>query len=86
MNKRCSKLYKTYCFGLFKIFSSHVFLITNAFCTLEDFNKIDVVRTCQACEFKDVLSLDRETLVELLIRFPNAFSENLRSYLSTWTR
>ena len=84
--KHCSKRYKKYWFGLVKWgFQPHLFLITNAFYTLEDQNSIDVVRTCQFCSFKDVLSLDRETVVELVERYPNAFSSVLRDYLSSWT-
>ena len=83
----CSKRTKPYLFGLVKWgFQPHLFLITNAFYTLEDKNRVDVVRTCQFCDFKDALSLDQETLIELVERFPNAFSSVLREYLKSWTR
>jgi len=84
--KHCPSRYKKYWFGLKWGFQPHLFLITNAFSTLEDQHVIDLVRTCQYCGFKDVLSLDRETVMESLARFPNAFSENLRSYLGTWMK
>jgi hypothetical protein len=82
--KHCPERRKKYWFGLKWGFKPHLFLITNAFFTLEDQKKVDVIRTCQYCEFKDVLILDRETVIELVARFPNAFSENLRSYLHIW--
>ena len=82
--KQCSKKHRLL-FGFFKIRDNHSYLISNAFYTLEDQNSVDVVRTCQYCNFKDVLSLDRKTLIELLERFPNAFSDILKDYLRTWT-
>jgi len=83
--KYCSKRTKKYIFGLVKWgFQPHLFLITNAFYTLEDQNHLDVVRTCQFCSFKDVLSLDQETLLEVVRLYPSAFKDILREYLQTW--
>lgn len=81
----CSKRHKYYLFGLVKWgFQPHSFLITNAFYTLEDANVVELVRTCQYCDFKDVLSLDRQTVFELVERYPNAFSSVLRSFIKVW--
>lgn len=81
----CSKRHKDYFFGLVKWgYQPHLFLITNAFYALEDVNVVELIRTCQFCNFKDVLSLDRQTVFELLERYPNAFSDVLKEYLKTW--
>jgi hypothetical protein len=77
---KCPKRHKLL-FGLFKIRDKHSYLISNAFYTLEDKNSVDVIRTCQDCRIKDVLTLDHEMVIELVERFPNAFSDALRSYL-----
>ena len=80
---KCPKRHKLL-FGIFKIRDKHQFIISNAFYTIEDKNVIDVIRTCQDCGIKDVLTLDHEMVIELVERFPNAFSDVLRSYLQTW--
>jgi hypothetical protein len=71
-------------FGIFRVKNKHSFLISNAFYTLEDSTKIDVVKTCQECGVKEVFNVDRNTLMELVERFPNAFNSLLREYLKTW--
>lgn len=80
---KCSQKYKLL-FGLFKIRDNHTFIISNAFYTLEDQNRVDVIKTCQYCGVKEALSLDRETLLESVVRFPNAFKAEIRGYLKTW--
>ena len=82
---KCSQRHKLL-FGFFKIKDKHRFIITNAFYTLEDKNIIDIIRTCEDCDFKDALSLDQETLLESIQRYPNAFRSILRDYLKTWMR
>jgi hypothetical protein len=72
-------------FGLISLPSQHFFLITNCFYTLENRNKIDVVKTCQACGIKESLSMDWQTLVEVAHKFPNAFTPLVRDYVISWT-
>ena len=64
--------------------AKHNLIISNALVTLEDNNAVEVIRSCQDCDFKDVLTLDRETLLELVERYPNAFRDVLREYLKSW--
>ena len=78
---KCSNRYK-WIFWFLR--AKHNLIISNAFYTLEDKNVIDVVRTCQDCTFKDVLTLDLETLLEIARLYPNAFKDTLRSYLQSW--
>lgn len=89
MNKvpvtKCSKRHKLL-FGFFKIRDKHQFIISNAFYILEDPNRVDVVKTCQDCGIKEVLLLNRDILVELIVKFPNAFTAVVRGYLQTWIR
>ena len=76
---------KEYWFGLIKCgFQPHLFTITNAFYTLENSNIVDVIKTCQYCGTKEALVLDKETLLEALAKFPNAFNSTVREYLQTW--
>jgi hypothetical protein len=82
---KCSRRFKRF-LGIFLIRDKHNFIISNAFYTLEDQGNIDVVKTCQDCGAKEALLLDRETLLELVNRFPNAFKSALRGYLQTWTK
>jgi hypothetical protein len=62
------------------------YLITNVFCTLDDPNQFDVIKICMECGGKETLSMDKETLLEVVKKFPNAFDERLRGYLQTWMR
>jgi len=80
---KCSQRFKLL-LGIFKIRDKHNFLISNAFYTLEDSKQVDVIKTCQDCTYKEALNLDRDTLIELVQRFPNAFQRTLREYLQTW--
>ena len=80
---KCSKRYKKL-FGFLKVKDKHNLIISNAFYTLEDRNVVELIRTCKDCSFKDVLTLDRETVFELLERYPNAFGDVLRDYLKSW--
>jgi len=80
---KCSRRYKLL-FGIFKIRDKHNFAITNAFYTLEDPYIIDIIKTCQDCGARDAFSTDKNTFIELVVRFPNAFKTGLRSYLQTW--
>jgi len=83
--KYCSKRYKEFWFSWIKWgFQPHLFIITNAFYTLEDPNDVDVIKTCQYCGDKEALVLDKETLLEALAKFPNAFKSIVREYLQTW--
>jgi hypothetical protein len=70
--------------NVFKKKHKHSFIITNAFFTLEDRNQVDVVKTCLDCSAKEVFSTDRQTIIELVKKFPNAFESTLRSYLESW--
>ena len=70
-------------FGFF-IKKHDSYLITNAFYTLNDPEQIDVVKTCMECGCKEILSMDKQTLLEVVDRFPNAFDKTLREYLLTW--
>jgi hypothetical protein len=80
---KCSRNFKEI-FGVFKIKGNHVFLIENAFYTLKNQEKIDVVKTCQYCAIKEVIEMDKSTLLEVLDLYPNAFDAILREYLLTW--
>lgn len=87
MTKYCLGYEKKYWFGLIKWgFQPHVFLITNAFYTLENSEKIDVIKSCQYCEYKEAFSLDKETLLETVKKFPKAFDDAIREYLQSWMR
>lgn len=70
---------------IFKIFRhKHAYLITNAFYTLQNSEQIDIIKTCTICGKKEALSMDKETLLEVVNKFPNAFDSLLRDYLYTW--
>jgi len=71
-------------FGLFPIHGKHLFLITNVFCTLESADQYDVIRTCQICSFKEAMSMDKLTLIESAVLFPNVFNSILKDYIGTW--
>ena len=73
-------------FNFFTLKGSHLFLISNIFYTLEDYNLCDVIKTCQYCGVKETLVLDKETLLEALVKFPNAFKTSVREYLQTWMK
>jgi hypothetical protein len=62
------------------------YLITNVFCTLDNPEQFDVVKTCMEDGCKQVLSMDRQTLLEVVEKFPNAFEPILRSYIKSWRR
>jgi hypothetical protein len=64
--------------------SHNSYLITNVFCTLDNPDQFDVVKTCMECGCKEVLSMDKETLLEVAEKFPNAFQPLLRSYIKSW--
>ena len=81
---KCPKKYKKL-FGIFKVKDKHSYLITNAFYTLENFTKIDVVKTCQECGSKEVFSVNKDTLIELVAKFPNAFDQLIKEYIITWS-
>jgi len=82
---KCAKRHKLL-LGFIKIRDKHQFVISNAFYTLEDPNRIDVIKTCQDCGIKDAYTLDKDMVIELVQRFPNAFQEAIRSYLQTWMK
>lgn len=73
-------------FGIFLTKSRHSFIISNAFYTLENPELCDIIKTCQACGAKEAFSTDRNTLLELVELYPNAFNSLLREYLITWKR
>ena len=77
--KRTKKLFK-----FFTVRDKHLFLVTNVFYTLTDFNLIDVVKTCSACGTKEVLSLDKQTLIETSTLFPAAFDSLVREFIQSW--
>ena len=81
---KCAKGYKRV-LGIFKIKQSHLFLFSNAFSTLESINQYDLVKTCQRCGEKQVIEIDLITLLEVVRLYPNAFTKNLKEYLSLWT-
>lgn len=60
------------------------YLITNVFCTLDNPEQFDVIKTCMDCGCKEALSIDKETLIEVAEKFPNAFNPVLRSYIVSW--
>jgi hypothetical protein len=70
--------------NVFKKKHKHSFLIVNAFYTLKDMEQIDLIKECQDCKEKECLSMNRGLLLEVLEKYPNAFSNLLRSYLLTW--
>jgi len=82
---KCSQRYKLP-FGFALVREKHSFIISNAFYTLEDPNKVDITKTCQVCGGKEAFLLDRETLLESVVRFPNAFRTAIREYLQSWMR
>jgi hypothetical protein len=73
---------------LFNLFGKRhkSYLITNAFCTLDNPEQFDVVKTCMECGCKEVLRMDKQTLLEVAEKFPNAFDHMLRSYIQSWKR
>ena len=77
--KRTKKLFK-----FFSIRDKHLFLITNAFYTLENSDKLDVVKSCLACTEKEVISMDKQTLIEVAEKFPRAFNPLVREYILSW--
>lgn len=82
---KCSQRYKLL-FGFFIVRDRHQFIISNAFYTLEDPHSIDVIKSCQVCGVKDVYTLDKDMVIELVQRFPNAFLSAIRGYLQTWMK
>ena len=82
---KCSQRHKLL-FGIFKVQDKHNFIISNAFYTLENIEEVDIIKTCQDCGTKEAFLLDKETLLESVKRFPNAFKAALREYLQTWMR
>jgi len=79
----CSKRYK-FKLGFIRIKDKHLFLISNAFYTLEAKNVIELIRTCQDCQFKEVLTLDQETVIECVKQYPSAFKPLLRAFIESW--
>lgn len=82
MTKYCQESKKL--FGIFPIRERHVFVISNVFYTLEDPEQCDVVKTCQNCKAKEAFNVDRNTLMELVDKFPRAFNPLLKEYLDSW--
>ncbi len=82
---KCSRRYKLL-FGFFKVRDKHNFVITNAFYTLEDPSIIDIIKTCQDCGVRDAFYTDKSTLLESVIKFPNAFKAAVRGYLESWMK
>jgi hypothetical protein len=73
------------CFqGFKKLFHKHSFTITNAFYTLFNQDLVDIVKVCRDCGKRETFVLDRETLLEVVDLYPNAFDKTLREYLLTW--
>jgi hypothetical protein len=72
--------------NVFKKKHKHVFVISNVFYTLEDQNLVDIVKTCVGCAAKEAFGTDKQTLMELVKRFPRAFNSLLLEYLKSWTR
>jgi hypothetical protein len=70
--------------SVFKKKHKHSFIISNAFVTLEDQNQVDVIKSCINCSIKEVFSVDRVTLLELIDLYPHAFDPLLKEYLNTW--
>jgi len=71
-------------FGILPIRGKHSFIISNAFYTLENSEQVDVIKSCIHCPSREAFSTDKETLLELVDRFPNAFDPLLKEYLQTW--
>jgi len=71
-------------FGIFKRYKKHSFVITNAFYTLTDSNLVDLAKTCIYCGAKEAFGVDKQTLMELVDKFPNAFEPLLLEYLKSW--
>lgn len=80
---KCPKRFKKF-LRMFTVRDKHLFIVTNAFYTLDDPNLIDVVKTCQACGTKEAFPVTKELLLELVVLYPNAFMLILREYLITW--
>lgn len=78
--KRSSK-----CFGLVIWPKKHLFLVTNVFCTLQNPDIFDVIKTCQYCSSKEALSMDKQTLIETATLFPAAFEPLVREYIQSWS-
>jgi hypothetical protein len=79
---KCPKRFKII-LGILKIKDKHLFSITNAFYTLDNPWKIDVVKKCQFCGVASAFDTDKETLKEIVNRFPNAFEKPIRDFLPT---
>ena len=70
--------------NVFKKKHTHSFIITNVFCTLIDVDQFDIVKSCTSCSVKEAFETDKQTLMELVEKFPNAFEPLLRSYVELW--
>jgi hypothetical protein len=70
--------------NVFKKKHKHSFKISNAFYTLEDMGQVDLVKTCEGCQTREALSVDKQTLIELVEKFPRAFNSLLLEYLKSW--
>lgn len=78
MMKKCQK-------QIFRWFGfKHSFIIVNAFTTLMDQNFVDVIKVCSICNKRETFLLDKDTLKETINKFPNAFDNNLRSFIELW--
>jgi hypothetical protein len=81
--EKCPKNKKTL-FKFFKVSDKHCFIFTNAFSTLDSPSQIEVVKTCLCCNYKQVVEMELNLLIEVVKKYPNAFSSTLKSYLNSW--
>lgn len=82
---RCKNLFDKF-FEFLKLREKHTYLITNVFCTLYDINKFDVIEKCQECGCSKSLVVDKETLLEIVNLYPNAFDPTVRNYILSWMK
>lgn len=82
---RCRSQFRWFAY-LFFIKDKHSFVISNIFSTLESQDLFDVIKTCVECGEKQVMTMDKVTLLEVMNKFPKAFNPLVVEYITSWMK